>query len=116
MPFGRDLARQRVMRLDIERAALRRFGGLEDDAQNAAHRFIQHGLVQLAGPHGVYHGLHASILRAGHFQIETAAQRSHPIVHRAPIGDHQPLKAPFVLEDVHQQVMMFRAYVPLILL
>ena len=38
-------------------AALGRLRGLEDDAQDAAHRFVEHGLVQLAAAHGLHHGL-----------------------------------------------------------
>ena len=77
--------------------------------QDAAHRFVQHGLVQLAAAHGLDHRLHPARLRAGHLQVQAALQRRHPVVHRAPVGDDQALEAPLVLEDVHQQLVMFGA-------
>jgi hypothetical protein len=99
-----DLARQRVVRGSIEGRALGRFLGLEDDAQNAAHRFVEHGLVELAAAHGLHHGLHAARLGPGISRSRPALQRGHAIVHRAPVGDHKALEAPLVLEDLHQHL------------
>ncbi len=97
------------MRVHVEGAALGRFAGLEDNAQDAANGFIQDRLVQFAGADGFDDGLDAAVLRAGHFQIQPALQCSHPVAHGAPVRDDQPLEAPFIFQDIGQQVVMLGA-------
>ena len=58
---------------------------------------------------GFDHRLRAARLRAGHLQVEAALERLHPVVHRAPVGDHQSVEAPLVLEDIHEQRVVLGA-------
>ena len=105
--FGGDLVRQFVMRVHIEGSGFGRLFGFEDNAQDAAHRFVQHGFIQFAGADGFHDSLDAPILRTGHFPIQAAFQGGHPVTHRAPVRDNQSLEAPFVFENFGQQVVMF---------
>ena len=84
-------------------------GGLEDDIQNTAHGFVQQRFVQFATAHGRDHRLHPAVAGAGHFQVQTALQRLHPVMDGAPVGHHQTLEAPLAFEDVHQQFVVFGA-------
>ena len=104
--FGGDFVRQFVMRIHIERSVFGRFLGFENDAQDAADRFIENGFIQFPGADRFHNRLDAPLLRAGHFQIEAALERGHPVTHRAPVRDDQALEAPFIFEDIGQQVVM----------
>ena len=101
-----DLVRESVMCVYVEGATLGGLLGLEHDPQNPADRFIQGRLRQFAGAHRFDDGLDAPILWAGHLPIQPAAERGHAVAHGAPIRNHQPLEAPFILEDLGQEDMM----------
>ena len=104
-----DFARQEMVGRPVERSFLECFGGGEDGAQDAPHGCIEQGFIQLAVFNGIDDCLGAAGFGSGHFQVQPALQRFHPVVHGAPVGDNRALKAPFFFEDIHQQAVVLGA-------
>ena len=107
--FAGRPAGQGMVGRSVELAAFGRRLGLENNGEYPPHGFVEVSLVQLAAAHGLDHGLHPALSRAGHLQIQPALQRLDPVVHRAPVGHHQAFEAPLVLEDIDQQLVVLGA-------
>ncbi|MPM69555.1 hypothetical protein SDC9_116502 [bioreactor metagenome] len=82
--------------------------GLEDHFQNSAHGFIQNLFIQFARTNGIDHLLYEQVMLARHFQIQPTFEGGHTVAYSAPIGNHKAFKAPIVLEDLRQQMIILR--------
>jgi hypothetical protein len=96
---GRHLPGQFVVCVDVDHGrGPRLHRGAVDQLEYPVHREIQDGLLELAGPHGGYDGSIADAEVGRHLQVQPRGERGHPVVHRAPVRDHQPVEAPFVAQ------------------
>ena len=104
-----DLGGERVVRVEVDRRFVRgSYVGI-DKPQDVPCGLIQilHGKRSVPDP--VEDPFPADRRVAGHFQIKARLQRSDAVVHRAPVGHHQTVEAPFGTEHVGEQPLVLAA-------
>jgi hypothetical protein len=84
----------------------------EDDAQDPAHRLVEHAFVELARPDRLDDRLDPAVLGPRHLPVEAGRERRDAVAHGAPVGDDEALEAPLVLEDVAEEAAMLRGQRP----
>ena len=100
-------AAQLVVLLHVRRCACR-LSGVGQRAQ-APHRSQEDVRVELVLFHGSRHLLGGSVGLPRHLQVAARPQRLHPVVHRAPVGYHQAVKAPFLPQHAVEHRLVFAA-------
>ena len=78
--------------------------GSEHQFQQLLQPGVHIGLGDLAGLHSLYQLPDGVVARAGHFQGGAVLDPQGMVVGAAPVGDHSPLKAPVLPQDILQQV------------
>ena len=82
------------------------------ETENPKHSPVQIGLSQTAASYCPYQRLAGGIGAAGHLQIQTCGNASGAVLDRTPIGNHKPVEAPPVSENIGQQHPVFSAVFP----
>ncbi len=88
-----------------------RIGALQDadpggQAQDAADGLVDLGLVGLAVPHGLGECLAVDGPRAGHGDVQAAGEGAGGGACGGPVGDVDPVEAPFAAQDLVDQVVV----------
>ena len=85
---------------------------LFNKGQHVFDGFIEDLHLERAVLHAVQDPLATDGGIARHFEIEPRLEAFHAVVHRAPIGHHEPVKAPFLAKNVGQQPFILAAIFP----
>lgn len=96
------------MRLKIGRLLLGADRVLFDELQNVFNGFVErfHGKGAVFEP---CHDLPAAVFGvARHFEIEPRFEGSDSIMRGAPVGHHEPVKAPFFAENIGEEPLVLR--------
>ena len=84
----------------------------EHQLQHTAGAVVNAALRQCAVLDRLKHLFFHVVAAAGHIQVAAGPEALWPIVHGAPVGDHQPGKTPFGPENVRQKGFVVRAMDP----
>ena len=100
-----------VVGLLVEGLALQRVHGLaggQDDVQQLVHADVHLLLADTALIDRLHQLPGAVAAGAGHLQVGARAHALHEVVAGAPVGDHEAVEAPFVPQDLLEQVARSR--------
>ena len=78
-------------------------GGAVDQLEHPAHGGVEDVLIKLARADGGEDRSVADAEVGWHLQVQAGGKGSHPVVHRAPVGDDQAVEAPLVPQDGGKQ-------------
>ena len=110
---GRSLPGCLVVDGIVEALALAQGGaGGEEQLQISLHRLVQKALFQLSAPDRLYDLGVGEPAGGGHLQAAPGFYGGYPVVVAAPVGDDHALIAPFIAQDIPEQVHVLVGKVP----